>query len=233
MKFRKYIPIYIILIMLSKTGIAAMTWLGPAIDLTPPGTPYGVIPQVAISKDGANATAVWNTEGSGMSSSATISGNKAVWGYPIDISTNQEANQSSIKIALSNDGTKATAVWIAPDGANWKIQSASATISDRTAAWGSVDNIYSGFEGAIDSLQLVLSDDGTMATVLWQGRGIKSTSAKIKDKNAIWGKVTTLPSNVPDALYPKISGSSDGGKVVVVWHGIYWGRSIIGLHKRE
>ena len=48
------------------------------------------------------------------------------------------------QVALSSDGTRATAVWYRSNGTNTIVQSASATISAGTATWGAVTDLSAG-----------------------------------------------------------------------------------------
>lgn len=89
--------------------------------------------KIALSSDGTRAAAVWFRGGvvDGLkqiiqSRSAVISGNIATWStVATDLSASgQDANLP--QMALSSDGTRATAVWFRFDGSKNIIQSSSA-----------------------------------------------------------------------------------------------------------
>src|SRR5690606_32518664 len=100
-----------------------------------------------------------------QSASATISGNTASWSAAQDLSaTGQGA--AIAEIAISSDGTMATAVWNRFDGSNNIVQSASATISGNTASWSAVQDLSVAGQSATGQ-QITSSSDGTKATAVW------------------------------------------------------------------
>ncbi len=184
-------------------------------------------PQIALSSDGTMATAVWRryfvSEDIIQSRSATISDNVATWGsVTTDLSDSGQTTDIP-QIALSSDGTMATAVWKRYDGSKHIIQSRSATINGNTATWGSVTTYLSASGQYASEPQIALSSDGTMATAVWYRYDgstyiIQSRSATIIGNTATWGSVTNLSVNGQYASAPQIVLSSDGTMATAVWH---------------
>ena len=191
-------------------------------------------PQIKLSADGTRATAVWvsGTEfcESGTCSgnsfiqtaSAVIVGNTATWGSVIELSaTDQSANADSPSIALSADGTRATAIWRRYNGSEFIIQAASAAIPGNTATWGSVTGL-SAIGQSADSPNIALSADGARATAAWNRPNgslniIQSASATITGNTATWGNVTNLSATERDAYSPGIGLSADGTYATAIW----------------
>ncbi|MCP4009420.1 MAG: hypothetical protein GY726_07890 [Proteobacteria bacterium] len=187
-------------------------------------------PQIALSSNGTMATAVWfRKDGSNwivQSRSATISGNTATWGAVTTELSASGQDAGDPQIALSSNGTMATAVWYRKDGSNFVVQSRSATISGNTATWGAVTTeLSAGGQDAYDP-QIALSSDGTKATAVWKRSNgsnviIQSRSATISGNTATWGAVTTdLSASGPNlhAYEPQIALSSNGTMATAVWY---------------
>lgn len=197
------------------------TW-GPVANLSDAATSaYNA--HVAISSDGTRATAVWVRDVSNKyvveSASATISASTVTWGSVTSLSASGQ-DAAFPQVALSSDGTKATAVWLRYDGSNQRVQSASATIGGTTATWGPVSDLSpTGGDGGYP--QVTLSSDGTKATAIWQlwaSTGIVQTaSATISGTSATWGAVSDLSDGVGNADYQHVALSSDGTKATAIW----------------
>jgi hypothetical protein len=192
---------------------------GAVTDLSVLGNPV-FYAQISLSSDGTTAMAIWyDSQGASaviQSGSATVNGPVANWGPVTDLS---EISQStgSPQVKLSNDGTKATAVWYYFDGTNWIIRSKSATVSGLTSTWGGVSNLSATGQDAFIP-QIGLSADGAKATVVWtRGQLIQSTSATINGINATWGVVSNLSADGQNAYQHQIGLSADGSKATVVW----------------
>ena len=89
------------------------------------------VPQIALSSDGTRATVVWyRFNGSNwivQSASATISAGTASWGAVTDLSA--AGRDARIpQVALSSDGTRATAIWLRSNGTHNIVQSASVVL---------------------------------------------------------------------------------------------------------
>lgn len=178
---------------------------------------------VAISSDGTKATAVWSRSNGSQnviqSASAVIDNTGATWSTPTNLS---DATQSAYEcqVALSSDGTRATVVWSRTNGANWLIQSSSATILDSAASWGSVSNL-SLTGGDAFTPQIALSANGATAISVWYRQSaeqlVQSSSAAITNSSASWGAVSDLSATGGSAWDPQIAVSSDGSKATAVW----------------
>jgi LPXTG-motif cell wall-anchored protein len=206
------------------TGSTA-TW-STVTDLSAPGLNTDDDPQVALSADGTTATAIWTRfDGSrriAQSASATITGSTATWSSPaVDLSAPGQ-NASDPQVALSADGTKATAIWVRSGGPNDIAQSVSATITGSTATWSTVTNLSAPGQSA-DDPQVVLSADGTTATAVWSrfdgsNRIAQSASATITGSTATWSSpAVDLSAPGQDASIPQVALSADGTKATAVW----------------
>ena len=177
-------------------------------------------PQIAVSSDGTRATAVWyrsnGTNAIVQSASATISAGTATWGAVTDLSATGQSAYNP-QIALSSDGTRATAVWHRYNGTNDIAQSASATISGGTATWGAVTAISATGQSA-DFTQIALSSDGTRATAVWRRDSVAQTAtATISANTATWSAVADLSVVGQHANAPQIALSSNGTQAVAIW----------------
>ena len=209
------------------------TW-GPTTDLSDGAEGDGNYPQVALSANGARATAVWsgwdgqsNTM-TAQSKSATILGNVATWNTATKLSdTTQNAHDT--QVVLSSDGTKATALWSRFNGSAMVLQSRSATIVGSAATWGAVSDLgeTGGPQDAAqeDRPQAAMSADGARVTALWllvgsDGEALLQTgSATIAGTVAAWTEVSTLSERGENAGYPQLAMSADGTTANVVWLG--------------
>lgn len=205
------------------------TWSTPPAVLSAAGSNATDI-QVASSSDGTKATAVWKNYVANtyivQTASATISAGVASWGAVQTLTTGSGGDAENARIALSSDGTKATAVWQRTNS-NFVVvvQTASATISGAVASWGAVTNL-SGSNGAAKP-QVALSSDGTRASAVWsesnsQNYVIRTASTTISGTPASWGTVTVtdLSATGGNADFAQIALSSDGTKATVIWQRI-------------
>jgi len=193
-----------------------------------------------LSADGTKATATWNryngTYNVVQSASATISAGVATWGAVHDLSAPRtvgltDGDAYNLQIALSADGTKATAVWQRWNGTIYVVQSASATIAAGMATWGAVHDLSAlrtaTNDGNAGAPQVALSADGTKATALWVRYNgtynvVQSASATISAGTATWGAVHDLsaPRSATtdgNAYSPQIALSADGKKATAIW----------------
>lgn len=181
-------------------------------------------PQVALSSDGAHAIAVWyRSNGSNnivQTRSATIADGVQSWGAVTDLSaTGRDA--SAPQVALSSDGTHATAVWQRSNGSNWIVQSKSATLEGATSTWGGVSELSpTGQNG--DTAQIGLSADGSKATLVWHQNDthfwtVQTSSATVSGTTATWGAATQISASGQDATNQQMALSSDGERAVASW----------------
>jgi len=202
------------------------TW-GSVTDLSVSGKDVRGHLEIDLSSDGTKATAVWarynGTDDIIQSASATISGNTATWGSVSDLSAVGEG-ASQADIAISLDGTKATAAWYRYNGTNSIIQSASATINMNTATWSASADLSATGQNADDDPLVELSSDGTVSAIIWarnDGTGnyiIQSAIATISGNTASWSSATDLSATGESSFGGHIALSSDGSKVTAVWN---------------
>lgn len=201
------------------------TW-GAASDLTPPSG-HDRYPIVRISTDGSKATVVWiDKTGPGnvsrmMTASATISGGAASWGTPVNLTPGGTPNAHTEDVALSADGTRATAAWCDSAG----VFTASATISGNTPTWGAVSAATG--PSAANVSNLALSQDGSVFMHAW--KALNGPNYDIHDLvGTVSGNIQTLggPLNhsnagvgtsLDAASSPRVAVSADGTKATLVW----------------
>lgn len=216
----------------SMTG-NTMTW-GPTTDLSGPDE-QGLNPDIALSADGTRAIAVWEAwDGFNFvieSASATLVGTTATWSSTTDLSASGHDAFYS-KVALAADGTHATAVWKTYDGSNDIVQSASATITDNSATWGSPTKLSDGGNNA-SGPQISLSSDGTRAVVVWQRNNgyheiAQAACAVVTGTTATWGSGQDLSDLEQDADRQRVTLSADGTHVAAVWQ--QWDGAVYSSH---
>lgn len=181
-------------------------------------------PHVTLSSNGTVAVAIWSrSDGDDYvirTRAATISGNSTNWGVTDFVSVaGQDAEDS--QIAISSDGTKATAIWYRSNGTHEIVQSASATISGNSLSWGPITNLSANGQNA-SAAQIVLSSDGTQAAAVWYRNNgsnwiIQSATASISGNTANWSAATDLSVEGQDTFTPQLALSSDGTKAAAIW----------------
>lgn len=128
----------------------------------------------------------------------------------------------SAAIALSADGTKATAVW----NESKSIMTSSATITGGVPSWGAATVLASG--GTYNPATVRVSSDGTKATAFWAVQKTKDvslmqiSSATISGNSATWGAAVgfTAPS-YSGSVGTSFALSEDGTTGVLVWAEAY------------
>lgn len=180
-------------------------------------------PDIALSADGSRATVVWcarsfvdDVDAVVQTSSASITGNTSRWGSVTNLATGCRWDGVEPQVALSADGTRATAVLLGEG-----VTSASATIAGTTATWGPVTTLRAPAGGEV-SADLGLSADGTRATSVWSnlGTGVTSASATITGNTASWGASSRLygpnQSGGRD-IHPHVGLSAEGTMATAIW----------------
>ncbi len=195
----------------------AANW-SPVTDLSATGESAFDAP-VAISENGSLASIVWMRGHVIQSRSAVITGNSASWGTVSDLSGPIDDSWYP-RLAISKDGTKATAVWYSRLAID-VVQSSSATISGNTADWSGATTI-SETSADCNSTALALSHDGTKATVAWERRVstywiIQSVSAEIGGNTAVWGATTDFADGLHDEADPQVALSGDGTRGFIIF----------------
>lgn len=139
------------------------------------------------------------------------------WSTPVALS-NPGAPAVNASIALSKDGTKATAVW----GESKAIKTSSATITGGVPTWGVVTVLATG--GTYNLPKVRVSTDGTKATAVWAIQKSKTvevlqtSSATISGNIATWGAPVgfSVPSS-GGTTGGALAMSEDGATGALVW----------------
>lgn len=224
-KITGWVALGLSLLLLAQIGLAApptLTW-SPPYDLSQAGGSGNA--QIALSADGARATAIWvyfdGTNYTIQSASATITGNMATWGSVTNVSL-QGPNAINPKIAVSSDGSKATAIWFGVNGGTYSILSASATIDGNLADWSGVTQVSIAGQASYNP-NIAMSSDGSRVIAIWyhdnrDSTFIQSASATVGGKVAAWGAVTNLSiSDWLGVTHPQVSISANGSKATAIW----------------
>ncbi len=188
--------------------------------------------RMAVSADGTKATVAWlRAKRQGrtevyvvFSASGVINGTTVVWGKATKVAVTGETDTSDtgpgLDLAMSADGTRATAIWNFIENDERTIQAASSVIKGDTATWGEATSIGTGVVWG-SATHVTLSADGTTAVAVWQHdtkRGkwvIQTASASIAGTAATWGKATQLSPG--GAWAPQVALSADGSRATATW----------------
>lgn len=144
------------------------------------------------------------------------------WAAPTALtSTSTGATASVSKLAISSDGTKATAAWVSLKNSKFVIQSASASLIGNVPTWGPVSDLSSPGVNSV-APSIALSADGTKAIAMWcrssgSCQRVQSASATIIGNNASWGALTDVSPVGAAADQPVIGLSQDGASATAVW----------------
>ena len=179
-------------------------------------------PRLAGSDDGARLTAVWVgwPVVDGVVFAASSSDGGVVWSPPVAVSSDGQTAVDP-QVAASGDGTRVVAVWQRADGAAVRVQAARST--DGGVSWSTPVNVSSP-GGDATHPQIVTSDDGLRAAVVWQrydvANGLQVQAAASSDGGATWSLPTTVSASpITQANQePKLVASRDGTRLTVVWH---------------
>lgn len=129
-----------------------------------------------------------------------------------------EADDADVQV--SQDGTRATAVWKYWNGSRAVIQSASATVTGNTATWGSTTDISPPTSSGYNS-RLALSADGTTAVAVWStfANTLEVAVGSVSGSTATWSAATEISTAYSSlaASPPAVVLSDDGGLATVAW----------------
>lgn len=209
-------------LLLPSVSAEALIWRGPQA-LSAAGQPADD-PMVVMSGDGTRAAAAWTRSNGSVRVVQVVVGavdaNGITWGATTDLSPS-DVDADTPQVALSEDGSKATAVWVHSDGTHPRVQAASATISGTTATWGASSTLSAAGESA-SYPRLGLSAAGTNATAIWvraDGANslVQSASASITTNVATWGSVTSLSTSGVPAANARLALSDDGTHTTAIW----------------
>lgn len=214
------------------------TW-GPTTTVSAP-TSSAYHPDLSISADGSRAGAIWvvdATDNALVSSFATIDGNRAQWGAPVDI-VPQGGDTSGIlttKLLMSEDGTHATAAWTAEDVTPdwsylWLLSTATASVDGTTPDWGPTVRHTESSGDDIDFDGLAISPSGRQAVLVYSrvsgacgyiGGCVLSLlvrSGSIDGTSQSWGPPQRLfRGDVSEFNSARASISADGKLALVAW----------------
>lgn len=194
-----------------------LDWSTP-LNLSDP-TETAVSPKVTLSADGtrALATFVQSVGGSPRKVFAAASTNGgASWSTPTPVSETGD-NGNDPQVALSSDGTRAHVVFDDNESGTARVQVA--TSNDGGSTWTDPKLLSEAGQNAGRS-QIVLSKDGTRATVTWQrydGSHERIQSASSADSGMTWSTPETHSPSGSEATYPQITGSHDATRVTIAW----------------
>lgn len=131
-------------------------------------------------------------------------------------------------VAVSADGTRATALWTIDNGSARLVQARSATVTSGQLAWGQTTDIgtlnYPATEFRSATPELLLSDDGKTAVAIWMQRELSAgyvvqvSTAAIDGASATWSKPTDLSLAQEWALGGTGALSADGKRLTVAWY---------------
>lgn len=189
-------------------------------------------PEIGMSTSGGSVTVVWAKTASGGVSivrarTGALNGTTASWGGITDLSAPGFYSKNPT-VAVSADGTKATAVWaratVNSSGravAPILIRSRSATINGTTANWGATTILSSATDSSGDPL-VGISADGTSVTASWIRKAatafsLESSSATVVGNVASWGVSTNVSGDVKALRGHFLAVSTDGSKALSTW----------------
>ena len=142
---------------------------------------------------------------------------------PVDLST-LGTPSTGLSIAVSSDGTRATALWLETStNLRKQLKTSSATISGGVASWGPVTGL-SAVNRDVVAAAVQVSADGAGAVAVWQAEDlsskisvVESSSASVVGSAASWGSVVRLSSSLNPVNRPRVALSTDGTRAFAVW----------------
>ena len=195
------------------TANAAADWESAAHNLTTDSTSFGDDAHILMSASGGRAIAIWKSGNYAQSSSGTIA-SSGVASWPAngtEISENPSQGPNHLQVAMSADGTTASAVW-RNMGA---IETKSMKIESGAAIWGDLETLGNGGNSSVPELRV--SADGTQATAVWtqDDDGVRSASADIAGNEAAWGATSMVTQSGGNRAVMGLS--ADGARSTAVW----------------
>lgn len=183
--------------------------------------------QVSVSADGNRAIAVWYVDDTDpnrgvnniQAAAASINGTTATWG-PVTTISDGLTTTTTPDIAISADGTRATAVWEQQTGTGTsKAMARSASIAGNVATFqDEIDTIDGEVGNAAPQMQISLSADGRTAAIayLMDTQPLGATIGTIGDTASSWEPVQAIAPGTSHSN-PTIALSADGSKVTAAW----------------
>ncbi|MCH9816716.1 MAG: glycoside hydrolase, partial [Actinomycetia bacterium] len=196
------------------------TWSAP-VDISS-STEWSLGPQLTGSADGSKVTAVWmgfdtDTFLSDVLGAVSEDGG-LTWSAATQLSAGgPDSDSYAPHVAISDDGSRITAVWDRFDGSNYIVQSRTST--DGGMSWGNpVDHSAAGSEGW--NARVTSSADGNHLTIAWKyldGEDWITQVSSSSNGGTSWGATKDLSATGGDAGNPLITGSDNGNRVTVLW----------------
>lgn len=203
-------------------------WSGPQTISSATSRSYDPV-STAITPDGTKQIIFWESVDSGVitvkSRVANLTGGVTLWGAPSTVATLND-DSSRPNIALSWDGTRATAVWQDTSGSNQLIESASATISGTTQTWGPVETVYTAINTIAEVPKVALSAGGDLAMVAWYAAvsgqyKIMTRAAGVVGTSQYWQASADIFEPIGSgwqSYRPSIAMNDDATKATVAFH---------------
>ncbi|MFA7265872.1 MAG: hypothetical protein WC054_06135, partial [Candidatus Nanopelagicales bacterium] len=165
--------------------------------------------------------------GTGLAANPSVAADAPITTWASPAQPIYDGDTQGPALALSADGSMATALWKSGNGSCNNILTASATIIGNAATWGTPVTLTDCSGGDMEDPSIALSADGTRAVAVWNQQ-INGTTAQVQSKSAA---ITGNQGNWdPDpAAYeviqfaggtsPKqdVAMSADGTRAVVAW----------------
>ena len=140
------------------------------------------------------------------------------WTPPADISSG--TNNVFPRLAMSEDGTRAVAIWVVDTSSDDILYAASARISGTSVTWGT-PTALSGAGFKAQEPQVQVSDDGTTAVAIWYSDGssdsIQSSVGTLSGATDVWKPATV--EAVTTSSVPQVDISANGSIAVATWDG--------------
>ena len=139
------------------------------------------------------------------------------------------------EIALSRDGSRATAVWtvsrydLGLSATRFTLKAASAVITNGSASWGATSTLVSDSPSDMHAVDVDLSDDGTRALVAWSRDKdglstyvVEARTATISGTPAVqsWSPVDEVSPGIDDDQHPVVDLNASGSRGLIAWRHI-------------
>ncbi len=176
-------------------------------------------PQLGLSADGGELVVAWHRfDGANyiaQSAAAVIDGTSALYSGAFNLS-DPGANALPPTVEVAADGSRALVVWSRAS----ILQSRTGPLGGGSVTWGPAENLNTGTSPF--SYDTSLSDDGSLATVLWTEtiggvNRIFTSSATLLPQSAVWNPPVPLSSAGGDSNRPAVAMSDDGLLATAVW----------------
>ncbi|MFA7265828.1 MAG: IPT/TIG domain-containing protein [Candidatus Nanopelagicales bacterium] len=192
---------------------AITTWGAPSTNVDG-GSNLSDKPASATSADGNTLIALWrgfeDSKFAVKYSVATVANNVQTWATPQTLYLPVSGSADFPQVAISADGTRATAVW----SHSSQLYSSSATIVGNNATWGTPVAVGP----SATTQRISLSRDGSKAFAVYLGSGstLYGANATITGTTQTW-ETQQLQTTGRSANYPLAVLSDDGNTGTALW----------------